>query len=144
MKIWTPTAVKVQEPAASPAVQRLLRDNSTGRGRSRAMQQVSALDSPLTQMHGIASSNPSAYGHSIELRRALWHDVLTAVSRSTAATIVSLSRGMCAVSLQGLWLSAAVSVHFVHRAVRTCTLLSCGLPDSGVAETCVCGAEPRW
>lgn len=40
VKIWTPTAVRAQEPAASPAVQRLLRDNSTGRGRSRAMQQV--------------------------------------------------------------------------------------------------------
>jgi hypothetical protein len=43
VKIWAPTAVRAQEPAASPAVQRLLRDNSTGRGRSRAMQQVSVM-----------------------------------------------------------------------------------------------------
>ena len=49
VKIWAPTAVRAQEPAASPAVQRLLRDNSTGRGRSRAMQQVSTLDPLLKQ-----------------------------------------------------------------------------------------------
>jgi hypothetical protein len=51
VKIWAPTAVRAQEPAASPAVQRLLRDNSTGRGRSRAMQQVCTVIRMVTQMH---------------------------------------------------------------------------------------------